>query len=316
MIIKKILAFLSLCFIGLFARGQIDHFQLGIWSFSYDYSSSFFNAGISTTIGNSTDFLNLFKESGFNTIQVEYQLFKGPAGIQYASSNPSKSFLRRADSLGLKIVLSCPDLYIDRHDTIYSIDSSHSQYDSIHSANALNYYANENALLGFSVSDEPHHFHFNDVGRVFSDITNYDPNLLRLSNLKSADASDTILGFPGQGYIYAYPRYVEDFISTTNPNIISFDSYPLYLYHTYGYVNDTALWPRSFYFNFDVIARAAESHNIPFVFIPTPIKIQRKEVFQLKNLSELRYVVFSGLMHGTKGLNYWHAGHIIVFGTA
>ena len=292
------------------AKTQIDNFQIGVWSFSYDSASAGHHAGINTTIGNSTEFYQLFKEYGFNTIQIEWQLMPNFKNMHYASSNPSKTFLDRADSLGMKIILNCPDIFVYWNDTMYYHDSLYSTYNATNSLNALNYYGNHPAVVGISVTDEPHHVHFADVGRYFADIKNYDSTLFRLANLKSADANDTILGYPGMDLSYTYPHYVQDFITTTHPNVLSFDAYPIYLYHSYGYVNDTALWPGSFYFNFDVIARAAEQNNIPFVYIPTFLRTKRDDqhIVEQKNVEELRYVLYSGLMHGAKGLNYWHAG--------
>lgn len=215
----KVLLFLMCWMWHLAAIAQTDHFMIGIWSFSYDNASSNFHAGINTNVGNSSAFYQLFKDHGFNTIQIEYQLMPGSYyNPHYVSSSPSKAFLDRADSLGLKIILDCPDIYVDRRkDTAYLNNPSFTQYNQANSINGLNYYGNHPSIIGFAVCDEPSSVVFSDIGMYFSDIENYNPTLFRLANLKSTYAADTLLGYPGAGYAYAYPLYVENFIQTTHP---------------------------------------------------------------------------------------------------
>lgn len=194
---KVVILFLTLFF---FVRivAQTDHFMIGVYSYSYDNASPTYHAGINTFIGNSSEFLNLFKEYNFNTIQVENQLMPEYTNPVFAPDSPSKTFLDRADSLGLKIILTCPDLYVNqRLDSLYLQDSNYTQYDSTRSHNGLNYYGDHPALLGFAITDEPTPRMFSDISRYFADIEQYNPNLLRQANLLPAYASDTDLGFPG-----------------------------------------------------------------------------------------------------------------------
>lgn len=305
---NRISLFLLLWTTCLFTYAQTDHFLIGIWSFSHDNAASGYHAGINTTIGNSTEFYQLFKECGFNTVQIEYQLMPHYNNMQHASSNPSKDFLDRADSLGMKIILDCPDLYVDRRiDTMYELVSGFTQYNPTNSSNGLNYYGNHPAIAGFAVCDEPTTVVFPDIASFFSDIENYDHNMLRLVNLLPSYGKDTAFGYPGVGFADAYPQYVEHFIETTHPNILSFDAYPIHFFNACDSCTFYNLvWPNSFYFNFDVVARVAENHHIPFVYIPTFLSVRNYDT--LKNVSEMRYVVYAGLMHGARGLNYWHSG--------
>ena len=289
-------------------KAQTDHFLIGVYSYSLDGGSSDYHAGIQTNIGNSVEFISLFKEYNFNTIQVEFQLmpYYNPNFYIFASSSPSKAFLDRADSLGMRVILSCPDLYINKRDTTYYHDSLYSQYNHTNSINGLNYYANHPALIGFSVCDEPRPYHFLDIKRYFNNIEGYNSDLLRLANLYATYAGDTALGYPGIGEVNAYTRYVEDYITITNPNIISFDSYPIYSHNSYA--DETTSWPWSYFFNMDYIAKIAANHNIPYVYIPTFLRYKDNTGVDTKNINELRYVIYSALIHGAKGLNYWHAG--------
>ncbi len=228
----------------------------------------------------------------------------------FAPDSPSKAFLDRADSLGLKIILTCPDLYVNqRLDSLYLQDSNYTQYDSTRSHNGLNYYGGHPALLGFAVTDEPTPRMFSDIGNYFADIEQYNPTLLRQANLLPAYANDTSLGFPGMGSWNVYPQYIENYITSTNPNILSFDSYPILFYNIENNQTDTIVYPDNFFYNLDVVAQIAESHQIPWFYIPTFLSLKSSNANIMKNVNEMRYVVYGGLIHGIKGLNYWHAGN-------
>ena len=228
---------------------QIDRFLIGVWSHSHDKAPSTYNAGIHTNIGNSAEFYNIFKEHNFNTIQVEHQLMPKYKNPVYSSSNPSKAFLDRADSMGLKVILNTPDLYVNRRDdTSYFQIPGFSQYNHANSLSGLEYYGNHPAVIGFSVCDEPKPVHFDDIGMYFNDIENYNPRLLRYVNLVPSHASDTVLGYPGMGNLNAYPLFVDNFINTTNPNILSFDYYPIYRFKACTKCNDV-VWPNTFFQN-------------------------------------------------------------------
>ena len=146
---KKIVVLICLITCIACVKAQVNHFLIGVWSYSYDGASSNYHAGIQTNIGNSAEFISPFKEYNFNTIQVEFQLMP--------------SYL--------------PNNYI--------------------------------------VIDEPHLIHYFDIGRYFTDIKEYNPNLLRLANLLPTHAGDTALGYPGVGELNAYSEYVENYINTT-----------------------------------------------------------------------------------------------------
>ena len=222
MIMKKLLFFTALfLFPFLSSYAQFDRFLIGVWSHSHDNATSSYHAGITTNVGNSAEFYNIFKEHNFNTIQIEQQLMPKYEDPVYSGSNPSKAFLDRADSMGLKVILSAPDLYVNRrNDTSYFQIPGFSQYNPTNSLSGLEYYGNHPAVIGFSVCDEPKPMHFEDISLYFNDIENHNPKLLRYVNLVPSHASDTVLGYPGMGNLNAYPLFVDNLINTCRLIII------------------------------------------------------------------------------------------------
>jgi len=176
---KKILFTIVACLAFNTSFAQLEHFLIGVYSHDYDNAPLSYSAGTDPVIGNDTAFLKIFKEHNFNTIQVEYQLMPhytyqplNNTNPIYATQVPSKSFLDRADSLNLKIILSCPDIYVDRRfNKEYILDPLFSQYGFLKCLNGLNYYANHPALQGFAISDEPYKMHLHELHLIVNRLT-------------------------------------------------------------------------------------------------------------------------------------------------
>ncbi len=236
---------------------QLNHFLIGIYSYDYDTSLTnhlgYFPSGTDPFVGNDIEFLRQLKNSNFNCIQIEKQLigFYTSQPPRYAIDNPSKAFLDRADSLNIKIILTCPDLSIGWYSP---------SYNSVNSINGLNYYGTHSALLGFSVKDEPKKNNFKDINLYFSDINNFDSTILRFSNLLPIYAGKNALGYSSAtSDIQAYELYIQDFIDSCGPNILSFDSYPIWNCQNSTTDTDYIYWPNywtnDFFYNLDIISR-------------------------------------------------------------
>lgn len=288
---KKVLIIIGLLLWTISSYCQLDHFLVGIWSYDYDNNPWPIPNGTDRASGNDIEFLRQLKNMNINCIHIERQLFQ--PSIQFASGSPSKLFLDNANSLNLKILLSCPDIHVNK---------TSSSYNSSNSNSGLNYYGNHPSILGFSVVDEPEPNHFNAISQYFSDIQSYKSTLLRYSNLFPMYADVTHLGSSaGTPSSTAYENYIENFIDDVEPNILSFDSYPIWL----G-------WPRDFFYNLDIISNKSVEHNIPFIYVLTPIKspttIYCNTTTVAKNKAEFNYVINSALVYGAKGISYWNAG--------
>ena len=267
---KKIIFTIAVCLVFNLSFAQLEHFLIGVYSHDFDNAPLSYSAGTDPRIGNDTAFLKIFKEHNFNTIQIEYQLmphyiFQPHYNINpiYATQLPSKAFLDRADSLNLRIVLSCPDIYVDQRFTDeYILNPSFSQYDSLKCLYGLNYYANHPAIQGFAISDEPHKKHFHDVASYCRQIKNYDNHLIRYVNVVPNYADLIKMGYSNNDTT-DYIIYINEFVDSICPNILPIDIYPIKCH--FDASNNT--WPRDFFFSLDVVSKKAEELGIPFLYI-------------------------------------------------
>lgn len=275
---------------------QLNHFLIGIWSYDYDNNTWPIPEGTERAIGNDIEFLRQLKEQNFNCVNIESQLFS--PSMQYASSTPSKSFLDNASSLNVSVILKCPDIFVEKQNP---------SYNSVNCNEGLTYYGNHPSILGFTIIDEPEPPHFNAISQYMQDIQAYNGTLLRYVNLLPMYADVTRLGDSTgtSAHSVAYENYVDNFIQSTNPNILSFDSYPIW----FG-------WPNDFFYNLDIVSRKSVQYNIPFIYVLTPIKspqppnpIYCNSTTVAKSIEEFDYVINASLVYGAKGISYWNAGN-------
>lgn len=206
---------------------------------------------------------------------------------KWVSSNPSIGFLDRANNLGLKVILNCPEISVWRGD-------DNPTFHQTNCANALNYYGTHPAVLGWHIVDEPsENLHFSTTKQFADAIAAYNNSKLRFSNLYPNYATKNQLqvndNYTGPVCtISEYEDYIDNFMSQTNANFLSVDHYPM---------SGTSLY----FYNLDVVAKKAIEHNVPYFVMFTP----RMTTSVGKNESEFNYVIFANLVYGTKGIFYW-----------
>ena len=211
---------------------------------------------------------------------------------QYAANSPSIYFLDNASDLGLRVILRCPDIYVK---------SNNPPYNPTTSIQGLNYYGNHPSIIGFDLRDEPNSAAFPIINSYANDIRNFNGNFLRLSNLFPNYApNESLFGTTGTPTYDDYSRYVQDYIDATNPNIISFDHYPIWQNQN------------NFFTNLDVFAKKSRLNDIPFIYVLTQIRSTASlpycyQTSVPKNIPEFNYVIFASLAYGAKGISYWHS---------
>ncbi|MFJ2634662.1 hypothetical protein ACIO6U_22365 [Streptomyces sp. NPDC087422] len=128
--------------------------------------------------------------------------------------------LQMADQVGLKVLIS-GDPRIQAIAQYLSVTDDRSVPSSLTTADATSWvraalasYANHPSLAGFNVFDEPAQSRFPTVGALTGIVRDVAPGLLPYSNL-----------VPGNGPGYA--AFVQAYIDTVKPPLISFDRYPI-----------------------------------------------------------------------------------------
>ncbi len=172
------------------------------------------------------------------------------------------------------------------------------------------------SLLGYHVFDEPSPACFETLGKIRRIISKFDPDHEAYINLFPNYA------FPGLLGDIPYEEYVENFIKTVNPEILSFDNYHYMdrekLEHTqidselktdasiavaYNKVNRLG-----FLDNLEVIRNKGIEHDIPYMSI---ILVVEHGPYRNVGEGEIRWDVFHSLAYGCSRqcyFTYWTPG--------
>ena len=155
------------------------------------------------------------------------------------------------------------------------------------------------ALYSYHLFDEPRTTGFADLNRLVTYFREHDPQHLAYINLNPTYASNEQLGTKGDTAT-AYRDYLRQYIATVKPALVSYDHYQ---FATNG---DTA----QYFLNLDLVREASVQAGLPFLNIVqacswTPsVRVPVSE--------EMRYLVYTTLAYGAKGISYYvycHPGH-------
>jgi hypothetical protein len=151
-------------------------------------------------------------------------------------------------------------------------------------AAAVDLYRGHEALGGYFVTDEPTADQFDNLAVVVETLQALDPDHIAYINL----LADYV---PGLG-TSSYREYVERFVSTVHPQILSYDYYP------FTVDGDR----RTFFDNLAVIRAVALRHDLPFVLI---VLAMPHAVYRDPTEAELSWQALHALAYGAKGISYF-----------
>jgi hypothetical protein len=147
---------------------------------------------------------------------------------------------------------------------------------------------------GYFVTDEPSAARFDDLAAIVAKLRAADPAHVAYINLL-ADYIPGGLGVP------AYGEYVERFIMTVHPSLLSYDYYPFE-----GGKRDRP----SFFSNLALVRDQAQRHGVPFMLI---VLAMPHGPYRDPTEAELSWQVFHALAYGARGFSYfayWTPVHV------
>jgi len=150
-------------------------------------------------------------------------------------------------------------------------------------------YKDHPALAGYFIVDEPNAPAFKGLGEVVAYLREKDPAHLGYINLLPTYANGEQLGVP------SYEKYIEDYINTVKPSVVSYDHY-----HFTNHGDRPG-----FFENLSIVRELSLKHELPFWNIVLSISH-----FDYRNLTEAekRYEAMQTLAYGGKGVfffTYW-----------
>jgi hypothetical protein len=151
---------------------------------------------------------------------------------------------------------------------------------------------NHRALYAYFLTDEPSAAAFPGWGRLVAYLRERDPAHLAYINLFPTYANNEQLGTTGDT-VTAYQEHLRQYIAVVKPALISYD-------HYHFFMNKDG---DQYFLNLGMIRRAALDAGLPFLNIIQACKIDKS--WRLPNPDELRWLVYTTLAYGGRGISYF-----------
>ena len=198
----------------------------------------------------------------------------------YSSLSAAKQALDLAQQVGMKVLVSCPELKSEPEKTVRQI-------------------MKHPALAGYYIRDEPGATEFNDLATLVNRIKAVDDLHFCYINLFPNYASTEQLlgkGTPPMAEKEAYQEYLERFLREVPVPFLSFDHYPLIEGKNGRGVRG------NWYQNLEMIVEAAQKKDIPVWAFALAVAHQP---YPIPTLGELRLQMYTNLAYGAQGLQYF-----------
>jgi len=146
---------------------------------------------------------------------------------------------------------------------------------------------NHPAVFGYYLRDEPSASFFPGLATVGSVVKELHPGVWPYINLFPNYADASQLGTK------TYDEYLEKFIETCKPPILSYDHYALF---------EGGAMRGEYFANLESVRRAALKHKLPFWQIVLSLGCLN---FREPSMTDMRFQVFTSLAYGAHGLAYF-----------
>jgi hypothetical protein len=160
-------------------------------------------------------------------------------------------------------------------------------------AAAVASYKGHPALGGYFVTDEPSARQFEDLALIVARLRQNDPASPAYINL----LADYV---PGDLGVRTYRDYVDRFVETVRPPLLSYDYYP------FGATRDRP----TFFTNLALVREVAQRHELPFMLI---VLAMPHLGYRNPSEAELSWQVYHALAYGARGISYfayWTPVHV------
>lgn len=216
--------------------------------------------------------LQLTKAAGIDLVELTYL------------SRPNlNTALKIAAQVGVRVIAEDHSLFSGRSDKIPSFTE-----EAV--VNGISNIKQNKMLTGYYVWDEPHQKDFDTVRLLRDILKKNDPGRLAFAVI-----------FPSYGMFVwrdsTYPKYVDAYLKTVDPEVMSFDHYP-YRDHTDSLKNND-IWK-----DFGYIRKKALEAKKPLWFYFQAVPLPPNEVSI--NLAMVRAQMYCALTYGVKGLSYYY----------
>ena len=228
--------------------------------------------------------LNLIKNAGFTLIPINASNGSNLTLKEYHQEMDKA--IRRLNSVGIKALV--------REKGVYVNDNNYKQNDDYWNKKIIpmvDFYSRYRNVIAYDIKDEPHAKDFNRLGKINKTIMNYDSNRYAYINLLPNYAGNSQLGFS------SYDKYINNFISTVNPKVLSVDHYTCFSKN--GSVSDHK---NSYYSNLNKLRVSSKKNNsLPMMIL----LLTEHGTFKYLTANDLAFEVNTALAFGMKRVSYF-----------
>ncbi len=234
------------------------------------------------------------KSCGFNVVMYPGSEVEPDEWIEYMDKA-----LTYCNQVGVKLISNSPILNYtgknrtDWHEAFVSRYTSSEASGGKFTSEALK------ALIGWQVKDEPLYYDWTKILVNYDAIKGIDPDRLSFCNLAVDNDSKWI------GHNSTYAQYLDEYIATFRPPLLSFDYYPI---DTDKSTKKPHLHKETFFDNLLMFANKSKQYNIPFWAYCLCLEHSTGEEgrdYPYPTEGMMRFEAFSALAFGAQGIVYW-----------
>jgi hypothetical protein len=195
----------------------------------------------------------------------------------YGSVDQVKEALDKADEVGVKCFINCPELGKDPQ-------------------KAINMLKDHPAVAGWFIKDEPKLVELQTIAEKMKKFRTYDSKNMLYVNLLSIDSPKDFIGDSPE-------KYVNDATSLLPLEFLSFDFYPIYIRKGETQRRINGLWYKSM----EIFAAKAKKQDIPlWTFVLSSYYPSNSKIFFPEpTLGDMRLQIYCGLAYGSQMLQYY-----------
>ncbi|MCO5238976.1 MAG: beta-galactosidase [Chitinophagaceae bacterium] len=187
------------------------------------------------------------------------------------STDSMAKMLDMAAKAGVQLIVRCPELQTDPENTVRR-------------------FMNHPATAGYFLKDEPSAKEFPYLGKWMKKIHAVDSQHACYINLFPNYAVPQQLGAD------TYQQYLDDYMSTVDPPVLSFDHYPVIESEGARHLRE------EWFANLEMAATTAQKNNKPFWAFAMSVAHGH---YPVPTLAEIRLQVFTNLAYGAQSIQYF-----------
>lgn len=268
--------------------GQEDSRQIKEWRQPEFILSTFHALGGDTV--RYDDLLAKTRDAGINLVE-----------LTFLPLEKLTAALRAAERVGVQVLAE--DL-----SSISGVGDKYPAFSEETVRNTVNALKGSPVLAGYYIWDEPYEKDFHKTRELRDLVKKYDAKRLAFSVIFPSYGVYTWEKGDYQWSDNSYPRYVDNYLKTVDPEVMSFDYYPFRANR-----DSTSLLNNDLWRDFGYVRKKAMEYNKPLWFYFQAIGMQKEEK-SIMDIPRISAQMYAALAYGVRGLSYYNSAGALLDG--